>query len=553
MTIPWELTDINATLAYSARVDIHWNVTYVEVDRDGLGVRKAIGVNGQLPIPPVYATVGDTLFLQVHNSLDKTTSIHAHGILQNNTNFMDGAAMVTQCGIPPGQSLTYEYYLHQPGTFWLHGHDHHQNSDGLRTALVVYDREAPPYKYDDEYLFSLEDWFALDYDERIQSSLNLLTTVPAPSTFPTGLINGVLGNFTKPIAFAPKKTYRIRLVNMASTLWFQFSIAGHKLSLIEADGVYSNPLPVDGLEITPGQRYSVLVTADDTDQFNFNYNITMHASYITSIKDLNPHYFMGIVEYRNDAPLKNVTMPDNFVIGKDIHMSALSGKPLLPADRQISLTIGGGQFAEGIYHALINNITYAQAKVPTLYSALTMGELSSNSTIYGLNTNAIILRYLEHVEVVIRNTHYEPHPIHLHGHSFQVIEYGPLEIFTPSFVPLVKPSVDPNIREIRYTGPVPMSRDSILVPQGQYIKIRFQADNPGAWVLHCHLDLHFGLGMAATFVAAPELLQGGFFKVPSKMLEQCQAQGIAVSGNAAGNQGFDMTGLPEIKPEKIVS
>ncbi|KAJ2316938.1 hypothetical protein GGI00_006892, partial [Coemansia sp. RSA 2681] len=61
-----------------------------------------IGANGKLPIPPVTMTAGDTLALTVHNSLNVTTSIHTHGIFQNGTNFMDGPASVTQCGIPPG-------------------------------------------------------------------------------------------------------------------------------------------------------------------------------------------------------------------------------------------------------------------------------------------------------------------------------------------------------------------------------------------------------------------------------------------------------------------
>ncbi|KAJ2016863.1 ferroxidase fet3, partial [Coemansia sp. S610] len=69
-------------LAQAARVVHDWDIGYLTVNRDGYTTRRAIGVNGQLPFPPVYATKGDTLVINVHNSLDLPTSIHAHGIFQ---------------------------------------------------------------------------------------------------------------------------------------------------------------------------------------------------------------------------------------------------------------------------------------------------------------------------------------------------------------------------------------------------------------------------------------------------------------------------------------
>ncbi|KAJ2873356.1 ferroxidase fet3 [Coemansia aciculifera] len=135
-------------LAGAARVVVNWDVGYVQVDRDG----------------------------HIHNSLDVSTSIHAHGIFQNGTNYMDGTAMVTQCGIPPGQNFTYEYEADHAGTFWLHGHDHHQNSDGLRTPLVVRERKDP-YHYEAEYVLSLEDWYQFEFATRLKNSLD-------PTDFP---------------------------------------------------------------------------------------------------------------------------------------------------------------------------------------------------------------------------------------------------------------------------------------------------------------------------------------------------------------------------------
>ncbi|KAJ1884309.1 ferroxidase fet3, partial [Coemansia sp. IMI 209127] len=74
-------------------VDVSWDIQQLMVNRDGYSMRKAIGVNGKLPIPPVYLHKGDTIALHVHNSLSVPTSVHFHGMFQNNTVYNDGAGM----------------------------------------------------------------------------------------------------------------------------------------------------------------------------------------------------------------------------------------------------------------------------------------------------------------------------------------------------------------------------------------------------------------------------------------------------------------------------
>ncbi|KAJ2586534.1 ferroxidase fet3, partial [Coemansia sp. RSA 1722] len=75
------------------RVEVDWNIEYLQVNRDEYYTRKAVGVNGQLPVPPVYMTAGDTLVLNVCNSLDEPTAVHAHGIFHRGENYNDGAGM----------------------------------------------------------------------------------------------------------------------------------------------------------------------------------------------------------------------------------------------------------------------------------------------------------------------------------------------------------------------------------------------------------------------------------------------------------------------------
>ncbi|KAJ2006971.1 ferroxidase fet3 [Coemansia sp. RSA 2322] len=450
---------------------------------------------------------------------------------------MDGPASVTQCGIPPGYSFTYEYVVQQAGTFWLHGHDHHQNSDGLRTPLIVYDKNKTPVDYDEELLLGFEDWFTESFNERAKLTLDPTKPFPPPHGYGFGLINGINGNYTRPLYFRPGLTYRLRLINMSSTMWFQLSLPGHTMRVVEVDGEYTEPQEVDGIDMSPAQRYSVLVTAHSANLFNYRYNATMYAPFIPPAAGLSPRVFIGDVLYQSGAPFVEASSSiggGNFKWANDIELHALDKQPALPVDRSIKLVLGNNLYSTGQHLDHINNITYAQPITPSLYTALSMGEMAFDPRVYGQQPHAVILKHLEVVELVVHNPNTLPHPLHLHGHSFQITEYGPTDINVPAnhtALPVVK-----------NTG-VPARRDTFVVPPYRYTKIRFRADNPGSWPLHCHMDIHFVLGMALTFIEAPDVLQRTL-KIPEAMLDLCRVQGIKTWGNAAGNEGLNFTGLP---------
>lgn len=90
-----------------------WNVTWVTANPDGMHERPVVGINDQWPLPVLNWTLGDRIIANVHNSLgNESTSIHWHGFFQNGTTEMDGAPGVTQCGIPPGATFTYNFTVH---------------------------------------------------------------------------------------------------------------------------------------------------------------------------------------------------------------------------------------------------------------------------------------------------------------------------------------------------------------------------------------------------------------------------------------------------------
>ncbi|KAJ1842665.1 hypothetical protein LPJ70_003719 [Coemansia sp. RSA 2708] len=92
-----------------------------------------------------------------------------------------------------------------------------------------------------------------------------------------------------------------------------------------------------------------------------------------------------------------------------------------------------------------------------------------------------------------------------------------------------------------------MRRDTVTFPAYSYLALRFLADSPFVALVHCHAQQHKQRGMAFTLVVAPELLQQTQ-RMPEKMLEFCRKLGVKTSGNAAGNSGLDLTGLPSAQP-----
>ncbi|KAJ2086268.1 hypothetical protein IW138_005792 [Coemansia sp. RSA 986] len=192
---------------------------------------------------------------------------------------------------------------------------------------------------------------------------------------------------------------------------------------------------------------------------------------------------------------------------------------------------------DGTDMGLAQSITFAVPKAPTLYTALKMGDLAMDPRVYGPRTNALVLKHNEVVEFIFNNREWLPHPFHMHGHVFQIIEYGPASLLFED------PEAPKNIPTVRASGS-PMRRDTILVPAYHYIKFRVRADNPGVWLFDCHLDSHFVLGMGMAIIEAPDVLQKRQM-VPPEMHQFCRLQGFPVSGNAAGNGGLDFTGLPK--------
>lgn len=183
--------------------------------------------------------------------------------------------------------------------------------------------------------------------------------------------------------------------------------------------------------------------------------------------------------------------------------------------------------------AFINNVSYVQPNVPTLYTALSSGSAAASPEIYGTYTNTFVLNHFDVIEIVLNNLDTNKHPFHLHGHNFQAISRSAENAG----------SYDPTNATENNFPQFPMRRDTFMVkPGGNYV-LRFRADNPGVWLYHCHIEWHTSTGLISTLVEAPLDLQRSP-TVPKDNFKVCQAQAIPTAGNAAGNtiELFDLTG-----------
>ncbi|PPQ95564.1 hypothetical protein CVT26_008592 [Gymnopilus dilepis] len=433
----------------------------------------------QFPGPLITGNKGDTFQLNVIDNLTNTsmltsTSIHWHGLFQNKSSWADGPVGVTQCPITPGNSFLYEFDVpNQAGTFWYHSHYQTQYCDGLRGAFVVYDPSDPHkalYDVDDEStVITLADWYH--------------TPAPSAGSVPKSsatLINGLgrTAGGTSELAVInvkPDTRYRFRLVSISCDPNFNFTIDGHNMTIIEVDGQNTEPLVVDFIQIFAGQRYSfILQTFKAADSLG-NY-------WIRSLANIGPQGFNGgvnsaILRYVGADEVDPTTTASPSVIPLvETNLHPLEN-PQAPgynrtADIQLSLPVS---FSNGSFK--VNGTSFMPPKVPVLLQILshqyTPQELMPEGSVYLLEPNKVVEITMPGASTSAGN----PHPIHLHGHSFSVVRSAGNSSYN-------------------YDNPVRRDVVSMGSSASDLVTIRFETDNSGPWIMHCHIDWHLEAGLA---------------------------------------------------------
>ncbi|EJF58089.1 laccase B [Dichomitus squalens LYAD-421 SS1] len=455
-----------------------------DISPDG-STRPAVLAGGSFPGPLIKGNKGDNFRINVIDKLENetmltATSIHWHGLFQHTTNWADGPAFVTQCPITKDHSFLYNFNVpDQAGTFWYHSHLMTQYCDGLRGPLVVYDPHDPhKHLYDvdnDDTVITLADWYH-------QAAVTVQTGVPLPDST---LFNGLgryIENPTSELAVINVehgKRYRFRLVNIACDPNYNFTIDNHSFTVIEADGENTQPQEADSLVIFSAQRYSIVV---DANQAIDNYWIraipdVYHTGGNTTVNGINS----AILRYKG-APKRepNTTQTPSLRPLAETDLHPLSN-PAAPGKNHT----GGVDYALNLHlnftgtNFTINSVPFVPPELPVLLQILD-GNKSAQSllpkgSVYNLPPRSSIELSFTIDEHLVG----DPHPFHLHGHSFSVVRSAGNDTYNYA---------NPVRRDVVSTG-----------GPGDNVTIRFRTDNPGPWFLHCHIDWHLQAGFAIVF------------------------------------------------------
>ncbi|KAI6021056.1 Fet3 ferroxidase [Pisolithus marmoratus] len=547
-----------STCALAGVQELWWNVTYVEnANPDGLYDRRVVGVNGTWPPPPIYVNNSDSLLIHLTNGLDKPTTLHNHGMFFNSTSWMDGALAVSQCGIPPGQTFDYLVPINssgQWGTYWTHAHASGQYVDGLRAPLVLHPAQET-HQYDEEFTVILGDWYHQQQSvmlERYISIANPGGAEPVPdsaliyfaqnSTYlppisgisPSPVTSAVGFNENSTLPFVPGRTYRLRVINTSALSTFFFWIDGHSMRIIEADGTDVEEYPVDVLDLAVAQRYSVLVDARNDTSSNWMIHANMDPNMFDTVPSTLQMNITSSITYSGGQNITDLGTVSEYPDFNDTVLVPSAVVPQPPVTKTINLEFLFDTMNDGTNRAMINGIVYNPPLVPAIMSELSLGSNATVQKAYG--PYSFVLDHLDVVDIVVKNLDTNHHPFHLHGHKFQIVN-------RVSVIDSNDTSLNPPLVEGQ---PNPMRRDTVVIPGGGSVTLRVVADNPGAWLFHCHIEWHLEAGLAVQFIEAPlqaqERAVGTF---PSFMYEQCTALGTLTSGNAAGHaSATDLSGLP---------
>ncbi len=491
--------------------------------------KHAIAVNGQIPMPTLTFTEGDTAEIWVHNNLKEETSLHWHGLFVPNR--YDGVPGLTQMPIKPGATYLYKFPIRQHGTHWYHSHSGLQEQIGMYGAFIMnkrteWDIPTVPVVISEwinmhphevhRRLHSATDWFAIQkgatqsYSEAIRSGhfktkvtneWKRMTSMDLTDIYYDNfLLNGK--NQSRQPQFKAGDKVRLRIANAGASDYFWLQYAGGKITVVATDGNDVEPVEVDRLIIAVSETYDVVVKIPENKSYEFLVtpeDRTKYASLwlgsgekVAATKMERPKYFAGM-KMMNDMmdmqgnmiemkgmKMQNQVMDMNTVMYPEITGSEKSSMPQ-KMDKHSMADMSESRMQE------IVTLNYSMLRDPKK-TTLPSGpwrelnfKLTGNMNRYVWTmdnktvgeSDRILIKKGENLRIVMYNNSMMRHPMHLHGHDFRLLneqgDYAPMK----------------NIIDI-----MPMERDTI----------EFAASEDGGdWFFHCHILYHMMSGMGKIF------------------------------------------------------
>ncbi|KAH6559009.1 hypothetical protein KP509_1Z032500 [Ceratopteris richardii] len=534
--------------------------------------KRMVTVNDEFPGPVIEVDEGDRVLVNVTNDMpDKNITIHWHGVRQLRTAWFDGPAYIAQCPIMPGRSFLYNFTITgQRGSLFWHAHITWMRAT-VHGAIIIRPKAPQIYPFPKparEIPLLLGEWWNSDTEKVISQALQ---SGAGPNVSDAYTINGQPGSLyncserdTFKLKVEQNKTYLLRIINAALNDELFLSIANHSLTIVEIDASYTKPLKTDTILVAPGQTTNALLT---TDQPIGRYTLAVRAYNSASPSvPFDNTTATAMVIYEGASNTSKPIMPSLPAYNDTILANKLSSSlrslnsDEFPArvpksvDRHLLFTVGlarkpcprgkrcqgpsGGRFA-----ASMNNISFTLPKTALLQSFF-LPSPSSHSTVNANAGNIMFptnfpdkptkvfnftgpvqpknlrpeegtrlswIPFNASVQLIFQGTNIlgtESHPIHLHGYNFFVVDQG---------VGDFNMSTD---RE-KFNLVDPPERNTIAVPKGGWAAVRFQADNPGVWFMHCHLEVHTSWGLETAFLVTNGKTKAQSLQEPPSDLPVC--------------------------------
>lgn len=410
-----------------------------------------LAYDAAVPGPTFRLRPGEWFDLDFSNQLDRPTTVHWHGMRVPNA--MDGVPVLTQPPVSPGGRFRYAFEARNPGTFWYHPHfqSAEQLDRGLHGVILVEDEK--PLPVDRDVLWVLDDW-RLDGAGQIVADFGDLHDASHQGRF--GNTASVNGRVPEDFPVRSGERIRLRLVNVANAWIFGLDFAGHAARVIAYDGHAVAPHePPGGIVVVgPSQRVDVVL--------DFNAAPGARFEVLDRYYPREPFKLLDIVY--GDTRLRAKPLADGIALPP----------PELPVP--------------DVRSARRHEIVFSGGAMGGLRSALYRGrqtgirELAGAGKVWAVN-GVVASRHDEppvlkldlgrtYVLEFVNDTAFA-HPIHLHGHPMRVLE-----------VDGKAPARD-------------VWRDTLLLSPRARGTVALVADNPGRWMLHCHIPEHQEAGMMA--------------------------------------------------------
>lgn len=400
------------------------------------------GYDGGVPGPTIRVRQGERLDRLFLNSLPQPSTIHWHGIRIDNA--MDGVPGLTQSAVPPGGRFDYGFTPPDAGTYWYHSHNRtwEQMARGLYGALIVEETEAPDVDRDEVLL--IDDW-------RLTKSAEITEDFSAMHDWSHG---GRIGNWITvngdgywTSEARQNERLRLRLVNASNARIYSLSLKGLAGWIVALDGQpLAVPETAGQVSLAPAQRVDLIV--DVIADAGTEASLVSHergGSYAVAVYAVGP----ATATLRAAAP---APLPANPVAKIGSVRNA----------RLVDLVMDGGAMG-GMRSALLNG---ADTDIRSLVRQGKAWAFNGHAEM--TDTPLLSAQIGETVRIRMENRTRWPHAMHLHGHHFR------------------------QLLEEERMGPL---RDTLLIQAGDSSEIAFVADNPGDWLLHCHMVEHAAAGM----------------------------------------------------------